>query len=75
LFCHDLSKAVDAFECLCNEAQKDPALRARLEDSYRRIIGLKSRCLKSFTGVAEGIGFRLEELNHQAIVDQVHGSL
>ena len=75
LFCHDLSKAVEAFERLCDEAEKDPALRARVENSYRRISELKGRYLKSFTGVAAGIGARLKALNHQAIVDQVHGSL
>jgi beta-N-acetylhexosaminidase len=75
LFCHDLSKAVQACEYLCGEAEKDPALRVQVEKSYRRITKLKSRYLKSFTGVTEGIGFRLKELNHQAIVDQVHGSL
>jgi beta-N-acetylhexosaminidase len=75
LFCHDLSKALEAFECLCDEAEKDPALRARLEKSYRRITELKGRYIKNFSGIAEGIGSRLKSLNHRRMVAQVHGSL
>ena len=30
-----------------------PSVRARIEDSYRRVTELKRRYLKNFTGVAE----------------------
>ena len=52
LFCHDLPKAVQALRTLCAEAEKEPTLRARVENSYRRIMELKRRYLKSFTGSA-----------------------
>jgi hypothetical protein len=76
LFCHDLPKAVEACEFLCAEAEKEPALRARVEQSYRRIMELKRRYLKSFTALAdEEILAHLKAMNHQRIVDEVYGSL
>jgi beta-N-acetylhexosaminidase len=76
LFCHDLEKAAQALEFLYAEAGKDPALRARVEASYRRIGALKERCLKEFTGAPDNeIEERLTKLNHQRIVDEIHGSL
>ncbi len=53
LFCHDLSRAVEAWEFLSTEAEKDAALRAQVENSFRRIAALKGRYLKTFTGAAE----------------------
>ena len=53
LYCHELSKAVHAFEVLYVAAERDSALRARVQASYRRIKKLKHRFLRSFTGVAE----------------------
>ena len=41
LFCHEVAKAIQAFEFLCNEAERDPVLRARVEESHRRITELK----------------------------------
>lgn len=52
LFCHDLSRAVEACELLSTEAEKDAALRAQVENSFRRIAALKERFLKRFTGAA-----------------------
>jgi beta-N-acetylhexosaminidase len=76
LFCHKLSKAIEAFEFLLNEAEKDPALRAQVESSNRRIGDLKRRYLKSFSGVAESdLESRLERLDHRRIVKEIHGSL
>ncbi len=76
LFCHDLAKAVQALEFLCAEAEKDPALRAQVEASYRRIGALKQRWLKEFTGVAENdLEDRLKNLDHRRIVEEIHGSL
>ena len=75
LFCHELPKAVEAFEFLCDEAEKDPALRAQVESSYRRITELKRRYLKDFGGGAEDeIIARLNAMNHQRLVDEVYGS-
>ena len=60
-----------AFEFLCAEADRDATVRARIEESYRRVTQLKRRYLKSFTGVAENeITARLEELNHRGLLDE-----
>ena len=76
LFCHDLEKAVQALEFLYAEADQDPALRARVAASYRRTGALKQRYLKEFTGAADDdIEDRLAKLNHQRIVEEIHGSL
>ena len=37
LFCHEIDQAVVAFEFLCDEADRDAAVRARIEESYRRV--------------------------------------
>jgi beta-N-acetylhexosaminidase len=76
LFCHDLSRAIHAFEFLCSEFEKDGTIRARVEKSYKRIIKLKQGFLKDFTGAkSEQLGKRLARLNHQRIVDEIQGSL
>jgi beta-N-acetylhexosaminidase len=76
LFCHDLAKAVQALEFLYAEAGKDPALRAQVEASYRRITALKQRGLKAFTGAADNeIEDRLARLNHRRMVEEIYGSL
>ncbi len=69
LFCHEMEKAIQALEFLCDEAESDPVVRARVEASFRRTTGLKRRCLKNFTGGAENaIAARLVELDHQRLV-------
>ena len=76
LYCHELPRAVRAFEILCAEAERHPALRARVEESYRRLTQLKNRWLRAFTGADETeILARLARLNHQSIVEEIHGSL
>jgi len=76
LFCHDMEKAAQALESLCAGVERDPALRARIEASQRRIGALKQRRLKEFSGVAETeLEDRLKNLNHQIIVEEIHGSL
>ena len=66
LFCHELTTAIQAFEFLCDEAERDPVVRARVEDSVRRITELKRRYLKQFTGVdGNELAARLAELDHQ----------
>lgn len=76
LCCHDVNRAVRAFEFLCTAADTDPALRARVEESYRRIAKLKQDRLAAFTGVDETeIATQLASLGHQRLVDEIHGSL
>ena len=69
LFCHGIDQAVVACEFLCAEADRDATVRARIEESYRRVTELKQRYLTSFTGVAENeIAPRLERLNHRELL-------
>jgi beta-N-acetylhexosaminidase len=76
LFCHDLEKAVQAMERLCAEAAREPALRAQVEASHRRISALKQHGLKGFTGAAANeIENRLTKFDHRCIVEEIHGSL
>ncbi|HEX9143297.1 MAG TPA: beta-N-acetylhexosaminidase [Candidatus Binatia bacterium] len=76
LYGHELDKAMDALEFLCARAEREPALRSQVENSYERIAQLKRRCVKFFTGVAENeLAARLVLLDHQRIVDEIHGSL
>ena len=76
LCCHDLSKATRCFEFLRTEAERQPAIRAQVEASYRRISRLKQQRLNAFTGVrANQLVERLTYLDHQRIVDEIHGSL
>ena len=73
---HDLRKAIDVFECLCALAENDPALRARIETSFRRITGLKRRFLATFTGFSGGESLlRLKAMNHQRFVNRIYGNL
>jgi len=72
LFCHDLSKAVEAWEFLCAEAESEAALRAQVENSYRRITKLKRRYLKAIAGIAEnGLEERLNQPDHRRLVDEI----
>lgn len=76
LFCHDLTKAVAALDFLYGEAERSPALRARVEASQRRIGELKRRWLKAFCGAADDeLEERLARLNHRRIVAEIYGSL
>jgi beta-N-acetylhexosaminidase len=76
LFCHDLPRAIHAFEFLCLEYERDATIRAQVETSYNRITKLKQGFLKGFTGVkAERLANLLAGLNHQQIVDEIQGSL
>jgi beta-N-acetylhexosaminidase len=76
LFCHDIENAVAACEFLCDEAERDPAVRARVEESYRRITRLKQKYLNNFIGVQETeIAARLLELNHQRLIEELYGNL
>jgi beta-N-acetylhexosaminidase len=76
LFCHELPRAVRAFDFLYSEFEKDATVRAQVENSYNRITKLKQGFLKGFTGVkADQLEKRLARLNHQRIVDAIQGSL
>ena len=76
LFCHDIDKAIQAFESLCREAKQDPVVRAHIENRFRRVAKLKRRYLKKFTGVKKNeIAARLVEMGHQRLIDVFHGNL
>ncbi len=76
LFCHELPRAMRVHEFLCAEAERDPAVRARIEESYRRITQLKNGWLRVFTRVDETeIAKRLALLDHRRIVEEIQGSL
>jgi beta-N-acetylhexosaminidase len=76
LFCHELSKAVEACEFLWAQAAENPALRARVDESYARVMSLKRRFLRSFTGAPESeLCTRLAGLNHARLVAEIHASL
>ncbi|HSK31553.1 MAG TPA: glycoside hydrolase family 3 N-terminal domain-containing protein, partial [Candidatus Limnocylindria bacterium] len=76
LYCHELSKAIDVFEFLADAVAKDPALRARVADSHRRIVNLKRRYLKNFSGVADvELERRLTQWEHQRKIEEIYGSL
>jgi beta-N-acetylhexosaminidase len=76
LFCHDLEKAVQAFESLHAAAEREAALRRAVDASGRRIGALKRRCLKKFSGSADaGIEERLAALDHRRIVEEIYGNL
>jgi beta-N-acetylhexosaminidase len=69
LFCHELAKAIQACEFLCDEAASDPIMRARVEDSFRRTTELKRRYVKDFAGVAANeIAARLVKSDHRRLV-------
>jgi beta-N-acetylhexosaminidase len=73
---HDLGGAARCFEHLAARSESDAALRARVEDSYRRIAALKRRFLKTFTGVPPSeLRRRLAELEHQRLCVEIQGSL
>jgi beta-N-acetylhexosaminidase len=76
LFCHELPRALRAFEFLCSEVERDPRLRTQVENSYRRITKLKRGFLKRFTGVDDReLEKRLAGSNHRQIVGEIQGSL
>jgi beta-N-acetylhexosaminidase len=78
LYCHELPRAMEAFDSLCCEAKSDPAVRRQVENSYRRITELKRRYFGGFTGVAEAeeeLVARLAKLDHQLIVNEIQGNL
>lgn len=76
LYCHNLAEAICAAECLRAETAKDPEIRARVEQSCRRIDKLKRSRIAAFSGAVEGeLTERLARFRHQRIVAQIQGSL
>ncbi len=74
LYGHDLSGAVEASAHLGSEAQRHAEFRAQVESSYQRIVELKRRRIKMFTGAAQNeLAHRLAQSNHQRIVNEVRG--
>jgi hypothetical protein len=57
-------------------AERDDAVRAQVETSYRRITDLKQRYLTKFTGVEEKeLSRQLKQSNHRWIVAAIQGNL
>ena len=75
LYGHELSRAVEAFELVCAEAERDAAIRAQVEKSYQRIMNLKRRFLKGFAGISDGsLAERLAGLGHETWVNEFTAS-
>jgi beta-N-acetylhexosaminidase len=76
LFCHELPRAIHAFDFLYSEFEKDARVRSQVENSYNRIIKLKQGRLTKFTGIkADRLEKRLTRMNHQGIVEEIQGNL
>jgi beta-N-acetylhexosaminidase len=76
LYGHELAIAVRAFEFLCAEAKKHPAVRAHVEESYLRITSLKQRCIKRLAVANEKqLLSQIVKLDHRRIVSEIQGSL
>jgi beta-N-acetylhexosaminidase len=76
LYGHELPRALRAFEFLCSEAERDPAMRAQVEQSHSRITAVKELFLRGFSGVPEAeIVGRLAQFDHQRWVDEIQGNL
>ncbi len=72
LYCHEVDKALQAFEFLCQAAERDPAVRAHVQASHRRISELKERYLQNLTGApASEIVARLEAMEHRRLLAQL----
>jgi beta-N-acetylhexosaminidase len=76
LFCHELPRAIHAFDFLCSEFEKDARVRSQVENSYNRIKKLKQGRLTKFTGTkTDRLEKRLTRMNHQGIVEEIQGNL
>ncbi|MDH3446409.1 MAG: beta-N-acetylhexosaminidase, partial [Deltaproteobacteria bacterium] len=76
IFCHELPKAVQACEFLCAESEKDASLRERVYESHARIVKIKRRFLRSFTGAAgDELAERLVRLDHGRLIAEIYGNL
>jgi beta-N-acetylhexosaminidase len=72
IFCHDQPRAAQACEHLCAESEKDATLRQRVDESHARIVKLKRRYLKSFTGcTASDLAQRLALLDHGPMLAEI----
>ena len=75
LFCHRTEQAVSAFDSLSREIERNPQLRARVEESFERIRSLKIRKVAAFTGAREEELPNLIGARHREIVEEIQGSL
>jgi beta-N-acetylhexosaminidase len=74
LYGHDPDAAVRAFETISAQAQKSGALRRRIEESYSRIVNLKKRYLKKFTGIEGSLAAYIAALGHERLIADIYGS-
>jgi beta-N-acetylhexosaminidase len=73
LYGHDPGIALSALEFLLAEAARDAGVRKQVENSYHRIVDLKSRCLRTFTGVNDGtVGPRLLGMGHHRLMSEIY---
>lgn len=76
VFCHGKEGPAQAFDVLCREAEKSPAIRARVDESCGRIERLKKL---DFTSLRQASGARLGErigpAGHRRIVETIYGNL
>jgi len=73
LFCHQLSLAIQCFEAFFKEAARSRALEKRIEESYARILKLKRRHAKAFTGVSEKqLRLRVGTSRHQQLALEIN---
>jgi beta-N-acetylhexosaminidase len=73
IFGHEIEKAIAAFDFLCREAERDPELGERAEESYRRVQNLKKQKPAAGAGAPPA---KLEDLieGHKKIVAEIQGS-
>lgn len=75
LFCHGADEPARAFDLLRREAERHPAFRARVEESWNRIRRLKKRYLKSFRAAApREINRRIGLPSHRRLGEKIYGS-
>jgi len=73
LFCHDSEGAAKTLEHLYEEAERDREIRARVEESYKRINRLKKRYLRSFSGNQEHLEKSIGLPDHKQLVAEILG--
>ncbi len=72
MFCHSQASATRAFDFLHRQAERDPTLKDRIEESYQRIKKLKQRYLKSFKGMGEHLlTEHIGITSHQKLAEEI----
>lgn len=69
LFCHEIERALEAFDRLVDRAENDPGFESRVRESAARIANLKRRSLKAFP--AEDAFAELDLAAHRRIAQAI----